>query len=428
MSISAHTKLVHHLLQLQRERATGALTVTSDADPTVVYFEGGRAVFADSPAVSQTLGRLLLEEGVLTHQQYTIAIGELRRAQSRDRHARLGAVIVDLGFTSVDIVQEALFKQMGRRVAGLLQPPEHSWTWAAGDAELKDIPRYPMRVEPLILEGIRLFYDHATMTEALVPYRGGFLMLRAPTELIARCFSLNAELSDVVASITGRELTESWLMQQTSTQAWPLATALALTGVLAVVRAAPTPAAVQSEAKKNPSLAPPGNTGIFEVPKVNVTSVATDPAFATPSAAPVATPPSPEQLARLEAESACRIGIDLLHAEQFAEAEEQFRIAQRSMPDVLEYRLYWVWALARVKDTFDPATLTELAELATTAARQDSRHAFPSYVTAHVALQRGDDDTALRFFKVAHHRDPDNRDAGNQLRRLTAKLRTRKKR
>jgi hypothetical protein len=425
MSISSHTKLVHHLLQLQRERATGALTVTADEESTIVYFEGGRAVFADSPAVSQTLGRLLLESGVITHQQYTIAIGELRRSVARDRTARLGGVLVNLGFTTVEAVQDALVKQVERRIAGLLQHPEHTWTWADGDGELADKPRYPMRVEPMILDGVRLFYSRADMTQALQSYRGGFLVLRAPAELIVRCFSLRAELAAVVASIDGTLITESWLMQQPSEDAWPLATALAMTGVLAVMRAEPSREVVVTEARKNPSLAPPGNTGVFEVPKVQPVRMPADPIFATPNAAPApaAKPPSPEQLARLEAESACRIGIDLMHAEEFEEAETHFSIAKRAMPRVLEYQLYWSWVLARTKGPLEESSLGELEQLAATTSRQDSLHAFPPYVYAHIALARGDEDTAIRFFKVADHRGPDNEDAGNQLRRLGRKKR-----
>ncbi len=425
MSLSAHTRLVHQLLQLQRERATGALTVSADEQFTVVYFEAGRSVFADSPAVNLTLGRILLEDGYITHQQYTVAIGELRRALSSDRHAKLGGILVNLGFLGVEGVQDALFKQMARRVAGLMQYTEPTAKWVAGDSQLKSVPRYPMRVEPLIHEGVSAYYDRAQMSQVLAPFRGGYLLLRAPAELVVRCFSLTPDLAEIVASIDGADLTEVWLMRQSTEEAWPLATALALTGVLTVKAAAPTSAVAAQEAASQATLAEPGNTGIFQVPEIHQVAPPVDPAFAPKAVAltPVVDPPDREQLLRLEAEGACRVGIDLLHAETFDEAEKQFRIATRAMPRVIEYKLYWAWASARMEGDMPESTLRELAQLAATAARQDSQHAFPPYVTAHIALTRGENDTALRFFKVAQRRDPDNKDAVAQIRRLSRRHR-----
>lgn len=425
MDLPALTALVHHLLQLQRERATGALTVSDQDQQTVVYFQGGRAVFADSPAVSLTLGRLLLETGVITHQQYTIAIGELRRTVSSDRNAKLGGILVTLGFCTVEEIQDALFRQMARRVAGLMDYAQPTWAFASGDSVIQKVPKYPMRVEPLIFDGIRLYFDRARMTKTLSRYRGGFIMLRAPVELVSRCFSLSPELEYVVATIDGKSTTESWLMEQTHDDAWPLLTALALAGVIAVARAAPPPQVVASEAKKNPSLAPPGNTGVFEVPPIKPVVVPTDVAFASKAQdrpAPAA-PPDPQQLARLEAEGAARMGMDLMHAGEHESAAAQFRIATTAMPRVAEYKLYWRWCVARTQGSFDPATLEELTQLAATTARHDSRHAFPPYVSAYIALERDDEQTAMRFFKVAYRRDPDNKDAGNQLRRLERKKR-----
>lgn len=425
MTLESETpiKLVHYLLQLQRERATGALSVTAEDISTIVHFQAGRAVFARSGALGQTLGRLLLDEGVIDERQYSLAIDELRRAVAIDRNARMGGVLVDLGITTTEEVQQALFRQMERRIAHLMQFTKPTWSFASGEAELRGIPRYPMRVEPLILEGIRLYYDHARMTRTLAPYRGGHLVLRAPVDLIVRCFSLRTDHAAVVASIDGTETTEAWLVRQEHEHAWPLTTALALTGVLGVVPAPPSRDSVERESRRNPSLAPAGSTGVFEVPVVRSAALPTAPALVSnttrqPSPPDPSSYPSLEQLARLEAESACRIGIALLHAGELDEAEARFRTAVDAMPDAVEYQLYLAWTQSSREPARDPATLTMLEQLAATTARQDSRHAFPPYVTAHVALARGDRDTAHRFFKVAQHRDPDNKDAGVQLRNL----------
>jgi hypothetical protein len=429
VSSSAHRKFVLDLLQLQRERATGCLAVTAEDVYTVIYFENGRVVYADSTALSETLGRLMLDDGVIDQQQYTRAIDELRRARETDEAARLGGVLMHLGYVTVEDIQAAIIKQTGRRIAHLMQFEEPSFTFEPGAEGLESVPRYPMRVEPQILDGIQLYHDRARMARTLAPFRGRFVMLRADVELISRCFDLLSHQREIVASIDGSETTEAWLVRQPSEEALPILCALAITGVLATAEAPPSARTVAEEAKRNPSLAPPGNTGVYQVPEV-IPVAPPSPRIGTPRrvlAPSVRKPrpqrrpspgvpiPSVEQIERLEAEAACRHGLDLLWKGEHDHAVEQFGVAAAARPEAVEYRLYLEWAKSRQQPDLDRATLVRLEKLASDAARQDSRHPFPPYVTAHVALARGDQDTAYRFFKVALHRDPANKDARAQL-------------
>ena len=125
-----------------------------------------------------------------------------------------------------------------------------------------------------------------------------------------------------------------------------------------------------------------------------------------------------EQLERLEAETAAREGVEMLRESQLKRAESRFARAHRAMPHIAEYALYLAWSKAEMRATLDDATLDELDRLSTEAARQDSAHGFPPYVSGRVALARGNRETAYRFFKVAERRDPSNRDARELLRRL----------
>ena len=108
----------------------------------------------------------------------------------------------------------------------------------------------------------------------------------------------------------------------------------------------------------------------------------------------------------------------MLRDGQFSRAETKFARAHRAMPQIAEYALYLAWSKAEMRATLDEATLEELDRLSTEAARQDSAHGFPPYVSGRVALARGNRETAYRFFKVAERRDPDNREARDLLRRL----------
>ena len=469
MAADLRTKLVHELLRLQRERRTGALAVTAEDVYTAIYFQNGRAVFADSSAVSETLGRVLLDEGVLDQRQYDHALAELTRLLRDNRHARLGGVLLNPGYATKAQVQAAIVSQTARRIGHLMQFDEPSFEFSEGERELEGVPRYPMRVEPEILDGVRRYFDPSRIQRVLAPYADGYLVLRADVPLIAECFTLGDEPVAILETIDGTTTTRDWLAMQTNDLAWPLLCSLALTGVLTALREAPTPDVVEVERASNPSLAPPGQTGRHQMPEVypigGSSAAMTDghpgpppnawPArrqrLFTPSPGmravrfgarrdtiegpppveprpptdqpleidPIEPEPVPaEQLQRLEAETAARRGLEMLRQDQLVLAEDHFARAHHAMPHVAEYALYLAWTKGRQRPSLDASTLEQLDRLAKEAARQDSTHGFPPYVSGHVALARGDRDTAYRFFKVAERRDADNPDAREQLRKL----------
>lgn len=462
MVADPRTMLVHELLRLQRERRTGALAVTAEDVYTAIYFLAGRAVFADSSAVSETLGRVLVDQGVLDQSQYDHALAELTRLLRDNRHARLGGVLLNLGYATTAQVQAALVSQTARRIGHLMQFDEPSFQFTEGEDELEGVPRYPMRVEPEIFDGVRRYFEASAIQRMLAPYADGFLVLRADVPLIAECFCLDDALVAVLETIDGTTTTRQWLGRQTNQLAWPLLCSLAMTGVLAALPRRPSPTLVNEERAKNPSLVPRGQTGRHQVPQVYPISEPSagerqpgPPPNAWPTrrkrlfgpspktqvvrygrrqtttnrplvrrttqnprskTAPV--PATSEQLERLEAETAAREGLDMLRQGELARAESKFARAHRAMPHIAEYALYLAWCKAEMGSSLDEATLVELDRLATEAARQDSAHGFPPYVSGRVALARGNRETAYRFFKVAERRDPSNRDARELLRRL----------
>jgi hypothetical protein len=138
----------------------------------------------------------------------------------------------------------------------------------------------------------------------------------------------------------------------------------------------------------------------------------------------VAAPRPDERRARLEAEQLYRRGLRHLFAQRFGQACDDLQDAVARAPDALEYQLCALWARHRL--TTDPekmrATLAALAKLAKRAAIQDRSLPFPPYVLAHVALAEGDDERALRLFRVAAYRESANVDAERHVRLLTKRL------
>ncbi len=416
--IGTATQLVHALLQLQRQRDTGLLVVNAENVTTLVYFNGGRLVYAEEGALGETLGRLLVSSGALTAAQYAHAV-DVMAAQTVDAESlKMGEVLVHLGYVTVETVQRGLLAQVRRRVSRLIEWDRLAWDFDHGAEYLEGVPSHPMRVERLVIEGIQLFYDEPRMTELLEPFQGGHLMLRATVQLIAGCFALTPAEQALLASIDGTCTTEAWLDEGAAEGSWALATALAMTGVLAVADSPPSTRSVQRVAGSNDSLAPPPPAaGACDQPVVRHGRSVTS----EPPAPEVKRPPDStalKRLAKLGAESAYQGGLELLEAERFEEAAEQFKKACRGLPNASEYRLYEVWARARIPARPDAALVEELEQAALTMAKQDSQHALPPYVLGHVAMARGQDDMAVRYLKIAALREPSFKDAVQQARSL----------
>ncbi len=417
MKSGSTIQLVHDLLALQRARATGALTVTADDVSTIVYFREGRAVFAEEGTLNDTLGRLLVAEGAINQEQYAKAVELMQQYLAINHSVRMGEVLVSLGYLTVEDIQNALISQASKRIARLMQFPALSWQLDRASPRLDQVPNYPMRVEPRILLGIATYYDRPVMRRLLGSYLGSYTMLRADVALIARCFDLTPPQVARIGGLDGSKSLEEWLEDEDAEEAWWLATALAMTGVLAAAPTRPTPIEIELASNENPSLAPPGSTGAFEVALVRSGAIVKP---ALPNVINV--PEDPETRARrerLDAESALQRGLELLEVGHYRDAANAFRDAAQVMPNAMEYQLYRAWADARALGPLDKQRAAELEQIALTTAKQDSRHAFPSYVLGHVALARNDKDTAQRWFKVATHRDPTNKDAAEQLAQLS---------
>jgi Domain of unknown function (DUF4388) len=413
-------ELVQLLLELQRRRATGVLTVAAEGVETRLYFSQGRAVFADGGALGETLGRMLVANGAISAEQYAHGIEVMTERIAANSTVRMGEVLVQLGYVAVNDVQQALIQQVRMRIARLLQFEQVTWLYEQDEQKVATMPAYPMRIEPQVLQGIRLFFDRDRMSMYLAGYFAGFAVLRAPAELIVRCFALSDSRARLLDSFDGSRTLHEWLDLQQSEDAWWLVTAMVIAGVLMVAEAPQSTRSLTQAASENPSLAPPGNTGSFEVALVRHGAALQAPRV--PEASQFDSPSDPlaqARLQRLEAEKLMQAGCELLDVCDWEGAAGQFHAACQAMPDALEYQLYRAWARSRSEGPMVAASAAELEEFAMTTAKQDSQHGFPPYVLGHVALFRDDKETALRYFKIAQHRDPRNKDAAQQAAKLS---------
>lgn len=127
---------------------------------------------------------------------------------------------------------------------------------------------------------------------------------------------------------------------------------------------------------------------------------------------------------RLEAERAYHFGLKHLYATRFAQALPQLELAARSAPDVLEYALAYRFCSFRLAEQGDGLLdlRDRLIDLAERTRAQDPTLPLTPYVLGHLYMMIGDDERALREFRTAAERAPDNRDAERCVRVLDKRM------
>ncbi|MEB2312825.1 MAG: hypothetical protein OZ921_16500 [Sorangiineae bacterium] len=451
------SRFLEQLLTVHRYGGTGVLTVRAEQVTTYVYLLKGTPVFAEEGTLGETLGRLLVRRGALSEEQYLEILARMTDSLFSNEQLRFGEVASLLGYLTLEQINEALAMQVREKIVHCMQWEDAECEYVPNVAALSEVARYPCRVDAVVLEGLRRYYDRARVAgawsgdQSLRPALGD-----APTVLAAR-YEASPEERAVLERLDGRstlaELAELGLVAER------LLTALIVTGGVTLhateeeARRACSgagrvrvPAGVLARARQEPPAAesapevepgqkpvpasrqvPPatrvGEPRIVEAPpSPQLPDRAARPPLNLPRRArPSVPPPLDEQRDRLRAEQSFQSGKRNLRAGVLGTAAEELAKAAELHPSAIEYQLYATWARFRLAR--DPSAAQELREqlarLALACVRQDQNLAFAHYVFARVRLLEGDERSALKSFRIAHKLDPNDVDALRHVRLLT---------
>ncbi len=461
---------VHSLLAVHRFQRTGVLEVRAEGVSTLVYVQKGVPVFAEQGSLGETLGRVLVRQGVLTQEQYSAVIEGMTQSVFGSEQLRFGEVAVTLGYLSLQQVNDALAEQVRQKVVRCMQ-------WSAPACEFKpvaealdEVARYPSPVEPLLLEGLREFFDEQRVRPLWEESAAEFAAPADTADAIVARFKLGRAERLLVESIDGSRTVAEVIGsgQLEEIEAARLVSALLLTEAL-VTCATSDEAQAQAQAARSlvrvpggrkvavsgpdqdagspseipdaiaralvvPSVAPPndpasGDEASASAPAQAPTSTdAPDSQAKSTSQRPFSIPvPSDVKYSRLRAEQLFQSGRAHLWQGHWAKAFAELDKAAKLYPEAIEYELHAAWAEFRTLD--DPEEISDqkekLGELALRAVRQDRNMAFSHYVYAQLYLMADNEKAAHRSFLIAFKLDRENKDAERHYRVLDRRLRGR---
>jgi hypothetical protein len=132
------------LRALAKERATGSLFLLREDTKKVVFFEDGAPVFVRSNVLSECLGQVLAQEGLITQEQCDQTLEAIRRTGKKQ-----GELLVEMGILSGGNLRYGLQSQLRLKLVDI-------FTWGDGRFQFKE---GPLKLEP----GLRLQTDPAAI-------------------------------------------------------------------------------------------------------------------------------------------------------------------------------------------------------------------------------------------------------------------------
>jgi hypothetical protein len=195
--------VISSLLAISRNGQSGVLQVEADGVCTMIYVLKGVPVFAEEGTLGETLGRILLREGQISQQQYAQIIEHMTGSVIGAEQMRFGEVAISLGFLTPDQVNEALARQVQRKVERCIECELGHCAFRDAPDELEGIARYPVPVEPLVMRTVRVAFDEARVAMMLEGAASSFPELVVPPDAISQRFELDPAEAAFMADIDG---------------------------------------------------------------------------------------------------------------------------------------------------------------------------------------------------------------------------------
>ena len=137
---------------------SGVLEVCSQEARKKVYVQAGNPVYVESVIREESLGRMLVREGVISEEDCFLSLQNMRTYRKQQ-----GGALVQAGLLTPLQLMDALRRQIRRKVVNL-------FAWFTGEYEFNRkriksdrVATFEMAVPELIVEGIREYYDPATI-------------------------------------------------------------------------------------------------------------------------------------------------------------------------------------------------------------------------------------------------------------------------
>ncbi len=151
--------------EIARKRSTGSLYLLSGQTKKVVFFEKGDPVFVRSNVLTECLGQVLAEVGLITQEQCEQTLEAIRRTGKKQ-----GELLVEMGILSDGNLRYGLEAQLRQKLYDIFSWEDGRYQFKAGPSKQVFMLRLDASAEGVIVDAIQDRYTEDRATKALSPY------------------------------------------------------------------------------------------------------------------------------------------------------------------------------------------------------------------------------------------------------------------
>src|SRR5512135_302889 len=202
--------LVKILVNLNRNRKTGTLSITTPVFTKKIYLHSGDAIFASSTYEDDRLGEMLLKTDKITVEQYDKSVEILKSSRKRQ-----GAILVELGYITPKDLFWGVEYQVKEIIQRMFLMEDAEYEFREGQIPAQEVITLKMSMGNLIYEGVKKI-DNWTRIRNEMPDTDSVLGLSADPLTLFQGIELSPQDRKVLSLIDGkkmiREVIESsWL-------------------------------------------------------------------------------------------------------------------------------------------------------------------------------------------------------------------------
>jgi hypothetical protein len=195
------------LIDLNRNRKTGILTVKSTNSTKKLFIDNGNAVFASSNREDERFGEMLIKAGKITIEQYSESVKLLKKGGKRQ-----GAILVELGYLKPQDLIWGVKYQVKEIIYSLFLVDAAEYDFEEGELPLNEVVTVKMSMGNLIYEGVKRI-DNLTMIMREMPGMDAVLKLSSDPVSLFQNIVLGPRDKQMLSMINGektvRELVDS---------------------------------------------------------------------------------------------------------------------------------------------------------------------------------------------------------------------------
>ncbi len=190
--------LTRILIELNRDRVTGTLAVTTPRFTKNIYLRDGSVIFASSTFEDDRLGEMLVKAGKISLEQYDMSVQILKTSKKRQ-----GAILVDLGYITPKDLFWGVKYQVKEIICSIFQIEDGAYEFNENAVPPDEVITLKISMNNLIYEGVSRI-DNITRIRREMPGANSVFKLNEDAAGILKGIDLSSLDTTILSLVDGR--------------------------------------------------------------------------------------------------------------------------------------------------------------------------------------------------------------------------------